>query len=174
MIRNNCCYLAFVQSSLIVMIFQGIVGKSDYSILLSTYWDMQVVCFLSILSAASIGLFVSSFVKNSDIAMSVIPLLLVPQLLFSGILFKLEGMTEAISYVILCRYSVEGLGTSVNLNELIHPEQLIDPRITVDPEKYFTFTEAHMLSVILSMVVMTVVLILASYVMLKKRSHKNL
>lgn len=166
--------LAFIQSSLIVIIFQGIVGKSDYSILISTYWDMHIVCFLSILSAASIGLFVSSFVKNSDIAMSVIPLILVPQLLFSGILFKLEGLTEVISYFILCKYSVEGLGTSVNLNELTHPEQLINPRITVDPEKYFTFTQEHMLYVILAMVVMTFVLILASYFVLKKRSSKNL
>lgn len=166
--------LAFIQSSLIVMIFQGIVGKSDYSILINNYWDIQIVCFLSILSSASMGLFVSSFVKNSDIAMSVIPLILVPQLLFSGILFKLEGLTEAISYFILCRYSVEGLGTSVNLNELTHPEQLINPQITVEPEKYFTFTEEHMIHVILAMVVMTFVLILASYFMLKKRSNKNL
>ena len=132
--------LAFIQSTLIVIIFQGIVGKSTHHILFNSYWDMQIICFLSILSSASMGLLVSSFVKNSDIAMSVVPLILVPQLLFSGMLFQLEGFTEIVSYLVLCRYSMEGLGTTVNLNELTHPEQVINPSIIIEPEKYFTFT----------------------------------
>ena len=79
--------------------------------------------------------------------MSLIPLILVPQLLFSGMLFKLEGITNFISNFILCRWSVEGLGTSTNLNDLTHLVQTYNPLAEIEPEDYFTFTSEHMIQV---------------------------
>ena len=166
--------LAFIQATLVVLVFQKIVGQSEYNILVDSYWDIQIICFLSILSAASLGLFISSLVKNSNIAMSIIPLLLVPQLLFSGILFKLEGATEAVSNVVLCRWSVEGLGTSVNLNELTHLIQEFNPLAEIEPESYFEFTSEHMLKVIIIISAMTLILMLASYFVLRKNINKNM
>lgn len=46
------------------------------------------------------------------------PFILIIQLLFSGILFKLEGFGEWISYVTVSRWTVEALGSTVNLNDL--------------------------------------------------------
>ena len=166
--------LAFIQSTLMVYIFQEIVGSSSNSILIDSYWDIQIICFLSILSAAALGLCISAIVKNSNIAMSIIPLILVPQLLFSGMLFKLEGVGEFVSNFILCRWSVEGLGTSVNLNDLTHIVQTINPMAEVEPEDYFTFTSEHIIHVILIMILMTLVLMLASYIALRKNVNKNM
>ena len=166
--------IAFIQATLLVVIFQAIVGKSDYSILIDNYWDIQLISFLSILAAAATGLFISSLVKNSNIAMSLIPLILVPQLLYSGMLFELDGITDFISNFILCRWTVEGLGTSVNLNDLTHIIQTINPLAEVEPENYFTFTEGHMIQVIGILLLMTVVLMLASYFVLRKNINKNM
>lgn len=165
---------AFIQAVLLVTIFQKIVGSSDYSILISSYGDMLLISFLSILAAAATGLFISSLVKNSGIAMSLIPLILVPQLLFSGMLFKLEGITDFISNFVLCRWTVEGLGTTVNLNELTHIVQTINPMAEIEPENYFTFTEEHMLQVIGVILLMTVILMIVSYFVLRKNVDKNM
>ncbi len=166
--------LAFIQAILMVFIFQEIVGSSSHSILIDSYWDVQIICFLSILSSAALGLCISAIVKNSNIAMSIIPLILVPQLLFSGMLFKLEGIGDFISNFILCRWSVEGLGTSANLNDLTHIVQTINPLAEVEPEDYFTFTSEHMIHVIFVILLMTLVLMLASYIALRKNVNKNM
>lgn len=166
--------LAFIQATLLVFVFQQIIGQSDYNILFNSYWDIQLICFLSILSAASLGLFISSIVKNANIAMTIIPLILVPQLLFSGILFELNGITEKISNIILCRWSVEGLGTSVNLNELTHLVQELNPLAEIEPEAYFEFTSEHMIEVITIISLMTLILIIASYISLRKNVDKSM
>lgn len=166
--------LAFIQATLMVYIFQEIVGSSSNNILIDSYWDIQIICFLSILSSAALGLCISAIVKNANIAMSIIPLILVPQLLFSGMLFKLEGITEFISNFILCRWSVEGLGTSANLNDLTHIIQTINPMAEVEPEDYFTFTSEHMMHVIFVIILMTLVLMILSYLALRKNVNKNM
>ena len=166
--------LAFLQATCLVFVFQKMSGQAETSILINQFWDMQIICFLSILSAAALGLFISTIVKNSNLAMSMCPLLLVPQLLFSGMLFKLEGITDFISNFILCRWTVEGLGTSVDLNSLTHLVQTINPLIQVEAEDYFLFTKEHMIKVIGVICIMTLVLIVASYIALRKNVDKNM
>lgn len=166
--------LAFLQATCLVFIFQKMSGQAETSILINPFWDMQIICFLSILSAATLGLFISTLVKNSNLAMSMCPLLLVPQLLFSGMLFKLEGITDFISNFILCRWTVEGLGTSVDLNSLTHLVQTINPLIQVEAEDYFLFTQEHMIKVIGVICIMTLALIVASYIVLRKNVDKNM
>ena len=166
--------LAFIQATLMVGIFQKIVGESPNNILIDSFWDVQIICFLSILSSATTGLFISSFVKDANIAMTLLPMVLVPHLLFSGMLFKLEGFSDFISNFVLCRWTVEGLGTTANLNELTHMVQTINPLIKVDPEDYFTFTVGHMQHVILIILLMTFVLLILSYLVLIKNVDKNM
>ena len=166
--------LAFIQSFLLVFIFQKIAGVSSYSILIDPFWDIQIICFLSILSSATMGLFISSIVKNSSIAMTILPLVLVPHLLFSGMLFKLEGIGEFFSNFVLCRWTVEGLGTSTNLNALTHLVQTINPFIELEPEAYFLFTTNHMFQVIGVILGMTFAFLVGSYLVLKKSVNNNI
>lgn len=168
--------LAFIQSTVMIIIFQEMVGQSENNILIDSFWDIQLICFLSILSAATLGLFISSLVKNSNLAMSIIPLILVPQLLFSGMLFKLEGVADFISNFVLCRWTVEGLGTSVNLNSLTHIFETKERQLIfeAEAEKYFDFTSEHMIHVILVILLMTFVLLIASLLVLRKNVDKNM
>ena len=166
--------LAFIQSWILVYIFQKTVGASDYSILINSFWDVQIICFLSILSSAVMGLFISAIVKNTNIAMTILPLILIPNLLFSGMLFQLKGIGKFASNLILCRWAVEGLGTTTNLNALTHMEQLINPMFEIETEEYFTFTVEHMQHVIGVILLMTFVLLVGSYIVLRKNVDKNM
>ena len=55
------------------------------------------------------GFIISSIAKSGDKAMTAAPFVLIIQLLFSGILFNLEGMGKKISYCTVSRWSVEAL-----------------------------------------------------------------
>ena len=87
---------------------------------LLVFMPIELTCtlFLVMLSAAGMGLFVSALVKNGDRAMSLAPMLLMPQILFSGLAFRLEGFSEVISRLVVCRWGIEGLGSTAKLNTL--------------------------------------------------------
>ena len=133
-----------IQSFLLVTVFALMVGLPPAGVLLGPYAELLLTTFLTALAAAGMGLFVSSLFKNTDRAMTVAPLLLMPQLLFSGLIFELSGATEAISFFAVCRWSMEGYGTTANLNSLdtITKEGL---RVVNEFEAFFEFNAGHQL-----------------------------
>ena len=136
--------LCLVQSAMLTGVFCWQVGVPDEGVLLPPVAELFVTtCFTSI-SAAAMGLFVSSLFTNPDRAMTVAPLLLMPQMLFSGLLFQLSGATEKISWFATCRWSMEGYGTTANLNALTKAVQELMPGMPHEPEDFFELTTGHM------------------------------
>ena len=80
--------------------------------------EIWVTMFLTIYASAAMGLIVSAVVRNGDRAMAIAPFVLIIQLLFSGVLFELKGMSKKISLVTVSRWAMEGLGNITNLNAL--------------------------------------------------------
>lgn len=77
-----------------------------------------------------LGLMVSSLFKNADRAIAMAPILIMPQILFSGLVFELEGVSKFISTFVNCRWGMESLGTTANLNNLdleIYGEEITVP-----------------------------------------------
>jgi ABC-type transport system involved in multi-copper enzyme maturation permease subunit len=103
------------------------------------------IAFFTAVSSAAMGLFVSSLFTNADRAMTVAPILLMPQILFSGLIFKLSGATEIISWFAVCRWSMENYGTTANLNELPLRLQQEGIMIPHEAESFFEYTVGHML-----------------------------
>jgi ABC-type multidrug transport system ATPase subunit/pSer/pThr/pTyr-binding forkhead associated (FHA) protein len=133
-----------VQSLLLAAVFASLVGMPNEGVLGdSPFMEFLLVTFLTALAASAIGIFVSSLFKNADRAMTVAPLLLMPQLLFSGLIFKLEGATEAISWIATCRFSMEGYGTIANLNNLTM--RLAQEGIPIEhvAEDFYEFSGGH-------------------------------
>ncbi len=86
-------------------------GKGIYPEIMLTVW-------ITILASMALGLIVSSIVKTGDKAMVVAPFLLIVQLLFSGFLFKLEGISELIANVTVSKWSVDSLCRIANLGSI--------------------------------------------------------
>lgn len=144
--------LCLFQSICIIGVFWLRVGMPEEGLFLPPYLEMLITAFLTSLASAAMGLFVSSLFTNADRAMTVAPILLMPQILFSGLAFELKGATEIISWFATCRWSMEGFGTTANLNELPQkvPQSIMDlgiKEISRDPESFFDFTVSHMLIV---------------------------
>lgn len=85
------------------------------------YLGMPITTFLSILDAICLGLMVSASVKNSAQANSALPLLLLPQIIFAGVLFGLDKVPvgRIVSWLTISRWSIGAYGTLIDLNILI-------------------------------------------------------
>ena len=91
-----------------------------------------------------------------------------PQILFSGLIFKLSGATEIISWVAVCRWSMEGYGTTANLNDLPLKLQQEGIMIPHEAESFFEFTSSHLLTSWGILVLYTVVFLVLARIVLSK------
>ena len=159
--------LCLIQSVCIVTVFSLRVGLPDEGITALPYVELLLTTFITAIASTAMGLFVSSLFTNADRAMTVAPILLMPQILFSGLIFKLSGATETISWLAVCRWSMEGYGTTANLNDLelrLHQEGF--EMLPHDKEDFFDFSFEHLLQAWLILIAFTVIfLVLARLVL---------
>lgn len=84
---------------------------------------MAASTFLTLLGSIGLGLAVSAAVKTTAQANTLLPLLLLPQIVFSGVLFKMEGIGNVISWFTLGRWAVGSYGILTQINALV-PEPI--------------------------------------------------
>ena len=132
-----------IQSFLLTSVFVLMVGQPEVGVVFNPFLELLLTTFMTALAASATGIFVSSLFKNADRAMTVAPILLMPQLLFSGLIFTLEGTSEIISWIAACRFSMEAYGTTANLNDLPTNLQQQGFMIEREAEDFFTFTPEH-------------------------------
>lgn len=167
---------------LVICLVQGLILSAVFLLLCDNHLkkglffktagvEVFITIFITIMASASIGLIVSAFMKNADRAMAVAPFLLIIQLLFSGILFSLKGMSKRISVLTVSRWSVESLGNIARLNKLPLRMQEEFPSIEHEAEAIFKHTKAHLGQTWMIMIVMTLVCAVVSTFVL--RSLKN-
>lgn len=94
---------------------------------LSTYAEVLGLLVATGFVAVAMGLLVSSLVRTQEQAMSLIPLAVIPQLLFAGSIVPLERMAEparTLADAIFGQWALAGIGTAVDMNA----------RLVADPE----------------------------------------
>lgn len=160
--------LCLIQSTLITLVFSTLVGLPEKGVLIHSFFELLITTFITAVSSAAMGLFVSALFTNADRAMTVAPLLLMPQILFSGLIFKLSGATEIISWIAVCRWSMEGYGTTVNLNDLPLKLQQEGIMITHEAEAFFEYTSLHLLTSWGILVLYTIVFLILARIILQR------
>ena len=84
-----------------------------------TYLSLTVVLVLTSWSMVGVGLVVSTLARSVDQATSVIPLLLIPQLLFGGVLVayaQFGAVIKAVSDLTISRWAFAGAGHVIQMN----------------------------------------------------------
>jgi ABC-type multidrug transport system ATPase subunit len=115
--------LALLQTLLITIAI--LVGfKPPQSNLIPWFLGLVITNFLTLLASTSLGLMVSASVKNITQANSALPILLLPQIIFSGVLFDMTGIGKYFSWLMLSRWSIGAYGTLVDVNKMV-PEPII-------------------------------------------------
>ena len=83
------------------------------------FLSLWFIFFATLVSIGSQALLVSSLVQNSQQASSIAPLLLIPQLVFGGVLFLLGDGAKELYTFIASRWSIRALGAVTEITNLI-------------------------------------------------------
>lgn len=117
--------LALVQTILIAIVI--LIGfQNPNPDLIPWFLGMGITTFLTLFTSMSLGLMVSSWVKNSTQANSALPILLLPQIIFSGVLFTIENAGKYISWLMLTRWSIGAFGILVEIEDMIEAARQTD------------------------------------------------
>ncbi len=120
--------LAFIQSFLLVAIVDFWIGLLwEKAVFLPAILEVLITMVLVTFTSACFGLFLSAIVGREDRVMSIMPLFLIPQIVFAGIVFSLEGWGQAVSLVVFSRWGIEALGATANLPELNRVASFVTP-----------------------------------------------
>ena len=104
---NSVTALAYAMSGDSVVLGSGMMWLETF-----------LTTFLCVLSAMCLGLLISCLVSSNEMAMVLCPVCLMPQILFSGVVGTLSGITESLSQFISCKWSCLAFFISSGVNEL--------------------------------------------------------
>ena len=117
--------IAIVQTSLLVVAI-SIAFPAPISPLLPWTVGLFITNFCTLISSICLGLLLSTIASTENEANNSLPLIMIPQIIFSGVLFDLDGISTQISWLMLSRWSVSAYGTLVDVNAMI-PGAIVIP-----------------------------------------------
>lgn len=114
-------FLCLIETALVVAILTGLYGNSlapDDQLTVTRILGLYLIFFLIIYSSDVLGLMISSLVKTPHQAMTIMPFVLIMQLIMSGFLFKLSGIANWLSYATLAKWGLKGTLLVWGVNEM--------------------------------------------------------
>ena len=106
-----------VQTGILTAGFVEIIHIPQNHLLLDTNVEIFITIFLLMAASSAMGLLVSASLKSSEAAVLLVLVLIIGQVVFSGVMFSMTGALTAISYIIVCRWGMGALGASTDLND---------------------------------------------------------
>ena len=100
-------FFAIVQSFLFILILS--IGYGNNSVSINNAVDAFIwMSFISV-AATFLGLLLSASVNTTEKAMTIVPLILIPQIMLAGLIARVSSpLVEFLSYLTLSRWGVEG------------------------------------------------------------------
>ncbi|MFN0204352.1 MAG: ATP-binding cassette domain-containing protein [Bacteroidia bacterium] len=75
--------------------------------------SIMLLCFILAITANVLGLGISAFSDTSEQVMSSLPIILIPQILFAGVLTSVDGVMKYFSYLTLSRWATHGIAEKI-------------------------------------------------------------
>jgi ABC-type multidrug transport system ATPase subunit len=124
--------LCLVQSLVLVIIVE--LGEPlRQGIILPPFLEVYITLCLSSLTGLMIGLVISAVAPNNDRAISLVPIVLIPQVIFSGSLIPLQHLyIQILACIFPTRWAMAALGSSIGL----HSSTLGDSSLFNDDPTY--------------------------------------
>ena len=108
--------LCLIQSAVLVLFVQ-LKAPFQWSVFLPPLLEVYITMALTSLAGLMLGLTVSAVSPNNDRAMSFIPFILIPQVIFSGIIFALDNPgLQFLGSFFAARWSMAAMGSTVGLH----------------------------------------------------------
>ncbi|HET9922480.1 MAG TPA: FHA domain-containing protein [Ktedonobacteraceae bacterium] len=162
--------LCLLQSAVLVL-FVNARAPFQWSVFLPPVVEIYITTALTALAGLMLGLTVSAIAPNNDRAMSFVPLILIPQVIFSGIIFSLNNpLLQFLGSFFAARWAMAGMGSTVGL----HGDKLGSGQDFAYVGTLFSTNSqgvavAHLLLMWLALIVMILVLGIFTAYFLKKK-----
>lgn len=169
-------FLCVVQSAILTLSYIGVAKIYDNELPKEgILWENPLPeFFISILllmyAADMMGLLISCLVRKEEAANVLAPYILIVQLIFSGILFTMEGLADKLSYIMISRWGMEALGSIARLNDLQLKIQMEVPTVPHNFEERFDATNKHLLKVWIILAIFSLVSVLVGNLLLHRVS----
>jgi ABC transport system ATP-binding/permease protein len=169
--------LCLLQSAIVIYLV-NLKAPLHQGIFLPIFVEIYITMALTSLAGLMLGLAVSAIASNADRAMSLVPLVLIPQVIFSGTIFKLDTpILQAVGALFAMRWAMAGMGSSIGL----HADKLgVDNFsyqgtlfVSLNPASAVPHAIAHLLIVWGALAVMIIVLMLAIAYFLKRKDVRG-
>ncbi len=109
---------AAVQCFLFLLVIGSKVEFPSKGVFLPVAIEMYITIFLAVLTAISMGLFISSVSPNQNTVTYIILGVLFLQITFAGVIFELPGAAKNLSSITLTRWTMQALGATADLEGL--------------------------------------------------------
>ena len=143
-ITAHAVYEAFLCAveSLIVTVMMYVAYGSEITgenLIIAPPIDFYLTFFLVVFGSDAIAIFVSSLVRKENTAMTIMPFVLIVQLVMSGAIFPLEDATDVISYGTFSRWGINGAMRIANMDDALKADyqrafQAGIEKMNMDPE----------------------------------------
>ena len=161
--------LCMIQSLMLVVVTSLLTGLPDTTELgINPGLGIYITTFLTAFSAVAMGLAVSCASPNPDRAMTLAPLILMPQILFAGVAFQLADLSRTFSNVINCRWSVRAYCILANINGI--PANADSTGITFEDVVY-TLSTSNLFGSWGALLIISAVCVVFSIFILRFRSN---
>lgn len=174
--------LCMVQSVIIfvVCIVFGFFGEEiGDGVVMNAYVEYFITIFLLTFGSAVLGIMVSSISGNPTTAMTIMPFVLILQLIMCGVLFELTGFSEVVANITYSKWGMSAFASTADLNGIEHimEQKLPDMASMIaeqyPPEEAYEATTKNLLGSWLWCLVITMVCSVVSVVALKIKNRDS-
>ena len=113
--------ICMIQMLVVLVVFRMFMGDKqlpESGVIFGSFWfEYYVTLFLLAFAADTTSLVVSSVVKNISAANMFIPIILIVQIVFSGVLFDMSGIMEFAANFMISKWGIAALAATSGLND---------------------------------------------------------
>ena len=113
-----CALEALITELLMLLYFKEAVQNSIFS-----PFDLYVSLLLLTFASDACGILISSISKTPEMAMTIMPFVLIVQLIMSGFIFELKGIAKVISFLTISKWGMRTLCVCCKINQY-PPEEI--------------------------------------------------
>jgi ABC-type multidrug transport system ATPase subunit len=156
--------LVAIQSALLLGVVGAALELPARGVLAPAAVELYVTIVLAGAAGIALGLCISAVASMPDKATSLIPIVLVPQVIFAGVMFALTGPMAAFSRIVSARAAVDAMSAVADTNGLWVP-----PFLPLPPEPASAHTPSALLSAWAILVAQAVGFCVLAWLMLRRR-----
>jgi len=119
---------------LLVVLVKNSSHLPDSGLIFPLAIDMYLTMYLTVFASDMLAILVSCIVKDTNSAMTVMPFVLIVQLVFGGVIFELDGIADLLSNLTVSKWGMNGLMSIACTNDWVRFDPFLKENAWQKPE----------------------------------------